>query len=309
MPEKIKVNIKPIIGSLGVALILWVMVATEKIYSYQIKVPIEIVRLAPGKTLLEPVPDYSVIEVQGRGRSLIAVWFYDVRFRLEFPAIKKSQIINLNNYLTFLDLPATFALQIQEIIEPESFNLIIDDQMTKMVPVELSNEIEVEDGDVFVGHSFSPDTVTITGPVSKVRKIKSILSGKFVQKSTTTAFSQKINLPNPEPGVLDISPQIVEANIDIQLLVDKFVYKIPILIRNVRGNLDVTAIPPDLALKVKGGEKIVAALEASDIIAEIDYGNQYRKEQEKYAASISTPENISWIECIPKKFSLQVKRK
>jgi len=309
MPEKIKVNIKPILGSLGVALILWIMVATEKIYSYQIKVPIEIARLAPGKTLLEPVPDYSVIEVQGKGRSLIAAWFYDVRFRLEFPAIKNPQSINLKNYLNFLDLPATFALQVQEIIEPESFNLLIDDQLEKVVPVELSSEIEVEDGDVFVGHTFSPDSVTINGPASKVRKINSIPSGIFKQLSTTSAFSQKINLPNPESGILDISPQIVEANIDIQLLVDRIVYKIPIHIRNVRSNLNVTAIPPDLALKVKGGEKIVAALEASDIRVEIDYGKQYRRDRENYAASISTPENISWIECIPKTFSLQVKRK
>jgi hypothetical protein len=92
-------------------------------------------------------------------------------------------------------------------------------------------------------------------------------------------------------------------------LVDRILYKIPIIIRNVRGNLDVTAIPPELALKVKGGEKIVADLQASDIKAEIDYKNQYRKDREEYAASISTPENISWIECIPKTFSLQVKRK
>ena len=309
MLEKIKVNIKPIIGSLSVALILWVMVATEKIYSYQIRVPIEIVRLAPGKTLLEPVPEYSVIEVQGKGRSLIATWFYDVRFRLEFPNIKKSQKIDLNNYLSFLDLPATFALSIQDIMESESFDLKIDNQIKKIVPIELSGEIEVDDGYLFVDHTFNQDSVTITGPYSKVRKIESILTGSFQQHSTTSVFSHKINLPNPEPGILDIFPRIVQINIDIQRLVEIFVYKIPILIRRVPRNLEVTAIPPELALKVKGGEKIVAALESSDIKAEIDYRNQYRPEREEYAVSISTPENISWIESIPKTFSLQVKRK
>jgi hypothetical protein len=309
MPEKIKVNIKPIIGSLSVALILWIMVATEKIYSYQIRVPIEIVRLAPNKTLLEPIPEYAVIEVQGKGRSLIAAWFYDVRFRLEFPAIKKDQKINLNNYLSHLDLPATFALQIKEIVEPESFELKIDNLIEKIVSVKLSEEIEVEDGYVFANHTFGPDSVILTGPESKLKKIESILSGKIEQQSTTSAFSHRISLLNPEPGILEISPQKVQIDIDIQLLVDRIVYKIPILIRNVRANLDVTAIPPDLALKVKGGEKIVADLQASDIKAEIDYGSQYRRDREKYAASISTPENISWIECIPKTFSLQVKRK
>ena len=309
MSEKLKVNIKPIIGSLSVALILWVMVATEKMYSYQIKVPIDIVRLAPGKTLLEPVPEYSVIEVQGKGRSLIAAWFYDVRFRLELPALKKSQKVNLKNYLSYLDLPTTFAISVQEIIEPESFDLMIDDQIKKIVSVELTGEIEVEDGYVFVDHTFLQDSVTITGPSSKVNKIEHIFTGKFQQNSTTSPFSRSINLLNPEQTIIDIFPQTIQINIDIQRLNERIVYKIPILIRRVPTNLEVTAIPPELALKVKGGEKILVALEFSDIKAEIDYRSQYRPEQEDYAASISTPDNISWIEAIPKTFTLQVKRK
>ena len=309
MSEKIKINIKPILGSLSVALILWIMVATEKIYSYQIRVPIEIVRLAPGKTLLEPIPEYSVIEVQGKGRSLIAAWFYDVQFRLEFPTIKKSQTIDLNKYLVYLDLPATFGLQVQGISEPESFELKIDNYLEKRVPITLAEEIQVEDGYVYAKHLFSPDSVKIAGPASKVGKIENILSGNFEQKSITSEFSSRISLPNPDPEILEISPRNVQITIDIQLLVDRIVYKIPIHIRNVRRNLDVTAIPPELALKVKGGEKIVAELQASDIKAEIDYGSQYRPDRDEYAASISTPDNISWIECIPKTFSLQVKRK
>jgi hypothetical protein len=309
MAEKIKVNIKPIIGSLGVALILWIMVATEKIYSYQIKVPIEIIRLAPGKTLLEPIPEFSLIEVQGKGRSLIAAWFYDVRFRLELPAVQKSKNINLNDYLSYLDLPATFALQIQEIIEPKSFDLKIDNLIEKSIPIVLSDEIEIEDGYVFAQHNFTPDSVTISGPESKVEKMNSIESGDIEQHSATSAFLHRFTLPNPEPDILEISPRNVMINVDIQLLVDKFVYKIPIQIRNVNRNLIVTATPPELALKVKGGAKIVAALQASDIQAEIDYESQYKKDKEEYAASITTPENISWIECVPKTFSLTVKRK
>ena len=243
MAEKIKINIKPIIGSLSVALILWVMVATEKIYSYQIRVPIEIVRLAPDKTLLDPIPEYSVLEVQGKGRSLIAVWFYDVRFRLEFPDLEKSQKINLNNYLSYLDLPTTFALSIQGIIESESFEIKIDKKVKKIIPIKLSGEVDVDDGYVFVEHTFNQDSVTITGPASKLKKIEHIPSGNVQQRSTTNSFSHQINLPNPEPGIFEISPQTVQINIDIQRLNEKIVYKIPILIRRIPSNLEVTAIP------------------------------------------------------------------
>jgi hypothetical protein len=309
MAEKLKVNIKPILGSLSVALILWAMVTTDKIYSYQIKVPIEIDRLAPGKTLLEPIPEYSEIEIQGKGRSLIALLFYDVRFRLEFPDIKQSQIINLNDYLSYLDLPATFGINVQEVINPKSFDLKIDDKITKKVPVQLSEELAVDDGYTFVDHTFDHDSVSITGPASKVKNIEFIETGKFPQNSTTSPFRRSINLPNPDPGILEIVPQTVQIKIDIQRLADVIVYNVPIQILHVPSNLEVTAIPPKLALKVKGGEKIVAALDSSDIMAEIDYRSQYKTGQEEYAASISTPDNITWIESIPKTFSLTVKRK
>ena len=186
---------------------------------------------------------------------------------------------------------------------------MIDDQIKKIVSVELTGEIEVEDGYVFVDHTFLQDSVTITGPSSKVNKIEHIFTGKFQQNSTTSPFSRSINLLNPEQPIIDIFPQTIQINIDIQRLNERIVYKIPILIRRVPTNLEVTAIPPELALKVKGGEKILVALEFSDIKAEIDYRSQYRPEQEDYAASISTPDNISWIEAIPKTFTLQVKRK
>jgi YbbR domain-containing protein len=309
MAEKLKVNVKPILGSLMVALILWFMVASEKIYSYQIKVPIEILRLAPGKTLLEKIPEYAIIEVQGKGRSLIGAWFYDVRFRLEFPNIKKSQNIKLGDYRNFLDLPATFGINIVEFIEPVDFELKVDDQISVELPVELKSQINTEDGYVLSNYLIDNDSARITGPKSKISHMMYIETENLNRSEQKLSFSERLNLYNPEPGILNISPTSVNIDFDIQRLVERIVYKIPISIQNVPRHLEVKAIPPDLALKVKGGEKIVAALKPDEFKAQIDFASNYHPDREKYAASISTPEEVSWLESIPTTFSLQVKRK
>jgi len=309
MAEKKRINIKPMIGALAVSIVVWFMVATEKIYSHQIRVPIEIVRLAEGKTLLDPIPEYATIEVQGKGRSLIGIWFYDVRFKLEFPNVKRFYSIDLKNYLTFLDLPATFSLSVLEIIEPEPFDLRVDNLISKKLPVVYSGNIQTEDGYLFVGVKFNPDSVDISGPESKLNQINAIQTEKIDFSGKKTSFAQKVQLHNQETNIFTITPKLVNVDFDIQRLVELIIYEIPVRVINVPDHLEVTPIPSKLSLKIKGGEKIVASLSADQINAEIAYGNQYRPDPKKYAVSISTPKNIEWIESIPKTFTLQVKRK
>jgi hypothetical protein len=309
MAEKFKINLKPIIGSFVFGLIIWFMVATEKTYSHQIKVPIKIIRLAAGKTLLEPIPEYAILEVQAKGRSLIAIWFYDVSFNLELPNIKRSQKINLKDYLTFLDLPATFGFSVLDIIEPGLIDLQIDDLVNRELPVMLSGKIQPEDGYILMNYTFDFDTAIVSGPRSKVEAIHSIFSENLESIGKRSSFTQDINLVNPMPGIIGINPETVRLEADVQRLVELIIYKIPIKIQDVPANFEATAIPAELALKVKGGEKLVAALDTSLIKAEINFKKSYRADREKYAVSIKTPENITWIESIPERFTIQVKKR
>lgn len=309
MKEKIKLNLKPILGSVAFALILWMMVATEKTYSYQITVPIEVERLAPGFTLLEPIPESAVIEVQGKGRTLISIWFYDISFRLELPDITKSQRISLKDYLTSLNLPTTFGLSVVDIVEPGTIELKIDEKVTRKIPIQLVGMIQPEDGYALIDYIFIVDSAVVQGPRSKVDKVSAVMTESVEFIGHTSSFKERTNLINPEPGIFILSPGSVNIDVDIQTLVERTIREIPIRIHGVPDDLEVIANPPKLALKVKGGEKLVKALDTSSIRAEFDYSHNYQAGREKYAVSIITPEKISWIESFPREFSLQVKKK
>jgi len=309
MREKIKLNIRPILGSVAIALILWMMVATEKNYSHEITVPIEIRRLAQGKTLLKPIPNTAIIEVQGKGRALIGLWFYDVAFRLELPNITKSQNIKLNDYLPFLDLPTTFNLSVLEVLEPVTIDFKIDEEVVREIPIQLVGVIQPEDGYALIDYHFVGDSAVVKGPRSKVNKISNIMTEPVEFIGNTSTFSEKINLINPEPGIFFVSPRSVNLRVNVQRLVETFVREIPIKIHNVPNNLEVIARPSKISLKVMGGEKLVAALDPSSVRAEFDFRQNYKSDREKYAVSIITPEKISWIESFPKEISFQVRKR
>ena len=306
---KLPKNIRPLAGSVLIAIILWLIVATEKEYLYQIEVPINLIRIAEGKTLTEKIPDKAIIEFKGRGRSLVATMFYSVAFNLELPELNKSQSVDMKEYLHFLDLPATFGVETGEIIEPQSIDFRIDDLAVMKKPIVLTGEVTTENGYILEEQILDPDSVEISGPRQKLEKIGAILTEPLSISGVKASFNQNILLQNPFPGISEIRTPGTLAEFNIQRLIERVVYDIPIQVINTPAHLQVEAVPDRMSLKISGGEDIVAFIKSSDIKAEIDYAKNYKMHIESYGASIVAPPNIRWIESIPKSFKLKVRRR
>ena len=98
MKRKIRKSIKPIIGSLFISVTLWFMVTTSKDYTTQIKIPLEVSRLAKGKTLLEPIASEVTMEIRGSGQSIIAFYLYESSFKLKLPDVDRDTKLTLSNF-------------------------------------------------------------------------------------------------------------------------------------------------------------------------------------------------------------------
>jgi YbbR domain-containing protein len=297
------------LGSVLVAIVLWVMVATDKNYDYQITVPIKLVRLAPHRTLYEAIPSEAQVEVRAKGRSLLVLWFYDYEFRLDFPDLRTSRRIDLEDYLDALDLPGALNIEVLGVVEPKTIDLKIDEEVEEKKPISLSGNVVVEDGYTLIGYEFTPDSVVISGPKNLIRQINRISTSTIDFTNRKNSFSEAVRLIDPNPGLIEVSPAGAEVNFDIQRLVERVIYDIPIHVINVPRNLIAESVPPKMSLKIKGGEQIVAAIKSEEIIAEINFLKQYKVDREEYGAEIITPANVNWIESIPQKFRLKVRRK
>jgi hypothetical protein len=308
MWNRIRINIKPLTGAVVVATLLWFLVATDKEYTHQITVPIEIVRLATGKTLAEKIPDSAIIELKGKGSSLLSLWFYDVKFRLELPEMRTTQKIVLKEYLTFLELPATFGLEVVEIIEPSTITFSIDDEVIERKPILLSGRVGTADGYVLIDYIPSPDSVSIRGPKKRIQKLDYIYTEPLEISETKTSFTQTVKLNDQSPGLFELTPTAINIEFDVQRLAERTVFDIPISVTNVPRRYTIEASPAKLDLRVKGGEELLAELKPDEITAEIDFSKSYLRGKENYSAKIMTPDKISWIESYPKTFKLIVKR-
>ena len=304
-----KKNIRALIGSILVGLVLWLIVVMQKEYTYQVNVPINLIRLAEGKVLAQKIPVSALIEFKGKGSAITGMLFYNVSLNLELPEMDNSTTIELRDYLHFLDLPATFGLEIGEIIEPKTIEFVVDDLITSKKPILLSGSVGTTDGYTLMGYTLIPDTVEISGPKSLVNKQDYVFTDLLEIDNQKMNFTSQISLKNPQPGITSLNPFGIEATFDIQRLIERVVYDIPIRVINVPPNYTVEAVPNKMSLKIKGGEDLVAKIETDDFKAEIDFLKNYQVEKEAYGASINIPDNISWIESIPISFKLKVRRR
>ena len=200
-------------------------------------------------------------------------------------------------------------MEIVEILEPKTIDLKVDDFFVAQIPVLFSGTITTEPGYIVTDTSYSVDSVRIAGPKSILDTIKFIPTQKEVYKNQKFAFGKRLRLSTPLPELLNINPSEIDVQFEIERIVERVVYDIPVRINNVPDNLKVEPTPPFLSLRIKGGEKIIEQVTNEDILAEIDFSTQYKQEQTEYPVSIKTPSEVSWLESSPKTFKLTVKRK
>lgn len=310
MIKKINLNIKAIIGSILVAFVLWFYVITnETVYTHRIKIPLIIKSIAANKTLLSQPPKEVLVEFRGKGVAFISLWFFDARFELDLQTVSDSQIIKLKDHLNAIELPPTGNLEAIDVIAPTEIDVRLDDYLEEFKPVRFSGNVIPASGYDLIEFGMSLDSVLIKGPKSIVSKINSIQTDTLHINDVKNSFSETVNLSSPSPQLLTLEPSSVELSFNIQRLSEKVIYDIPIRVKNVPAYLQVDADPNVLSLRIKGGEKIVAQIRPENINAEIDFAKNYRKDRTQYSAAISVPENISWIESIPKTFELHIKKK
>jgi YbbR domain-containing protein len=309
MFNSLRKNFKSIIVSVLLAILLWLLVTTENRYNHRITVPIRITRLPAGKTIATRIPRKATIEVEGKGRSLIAVNFYNIGFNLDLSDVKSERKIELDKNLNFLDLPSSFDIQVREVIEPKTLEVKVDDLVRISKKIQFEGSIIPDDGYVLITHHFSQDSVMLEGPRALIRTLDFIRTDSLKVTGQKSDFRQTLALKEPAPGLITMEPKKVRVSFDIQRLVERMVYDIPVKVINCPSHLSVESVPPFLALRIKGGEKIVAGITGQEINVKIDFNHSYRPDKDEYSAIIETPPTISWTESIPATFKLKIKRK
>jgi len=302
-------NYKALIASFLVAIVLWAAVTTNRIYTERIDVPLNIVRLAPNRVLTNLPPTRAVLEVSGQGRSLIALNFIKPHINLELPEIEYSTIINLDHYKSQFKIGREIGVEIVEIIEPKDIELTVDQFVSEKKPVKLRGSVKPMAGYILSGIEREADSVLVEGPRGLIRKMKWVESDSYQFNNARYPFESEIHISSPHPDIVKVNPEKLWLKFQIEQLVERTLYNIPIRIIEMKPDLTATAGPATITIRVKGGESIVSSLSAEDISAVFNFAKHYKQGSLYYTPEIITPKGVTVLETSPKSFVIRLKRK
>lgn len=301
-------NYRSLIGSFILAALLWLVIKSDNEYIHVIDIPIEISTLNGDLVLKRKPPSSVQIRIKGKARSLLRLNFEDQKMRLSFPEIKEDRIINLDDYKDRFGFPQELNIQIVEIIKPKQLSLEIDTFYERKIPIKITHDIKPSAGYLLVGFSSDTDTAEVKGPKSIITQIPFIETRLFSMSDVNLPFERFLDLINSHADVVTVSPMRVNVTFDIEQLVERTIYNVPIQIIDVPRNIRAEATPQTISVRIKGGESRVSAITKEDIDVIFNYKTSFESGKTNYPMQIKTPDNISWVEASPQSFSIKLVR-
>lgn len=305
----IKTNYRSLTASFFLAVLLWFAVTTDSEYTYTMTVPLVIETLGENLVLQEKPPKSVKIKIKGSGRSLFSLNFFDQKLSLNLADVAEDGVVHLTEYKNSLQIPQDLGIDVVDVISPKTLHLKIDQFVEKKIPLRIDEEIKTIPGYMLVDYLLDSDSVLISGPKSLVESLPYIFTEKISRDDVRFPFEETINLKSPKPGIINLNPQSIDIQFNVEQLVERTLYNIPIRILNVPGDISAEATPVSISLRVKGGESMISGLSNDDINVLFDFAVNFKSGKSRYPMQIDTPENVTWIEASPQTFNLKLIRK
>lgn len=262
------------IVALLLGLLLWFHVATEKIYNYQVRLPLNIINLDQDMALVRYPVDSLTVVVSASGKRLGRTrWRADgVRINaLQFPAGRHQLTLTPAN--TTL-IGGANLISLDEVVNPTSLELYVDRKSEVSLPVEADLVAEADDG--FAVASISqpqPDQVKVVGPRSLLGGFSTIFTEH--KKMTGLRNSLEIILPLALPAGYGISldPDSVTLLVEVVPVRTRVFEGVPVVLYNLPANVPASSSPAQITVILTGPPAAIDSLDRSALVASADFAS------------------------------------
>jgi YbbR domain-containing protein len=253
--------------SLGLAVMLWVVIAGEETVERGLRVPLELQQFPNGLELETEAPSLVDVRVRGASGTLSRMSSGDIVAVVDLRTARPGQRLY---QLTPEQVRVPFGVQVVQ-VTPPSVALVFAKSATKQVPVIPAVEGNPAPGFVIGKPSAQPATVEVIGPESAIERVTQALTEPVlvagatqnVTESVTVGFEDSsLRLKTPRPAVVTVPvlPGPVE-----RALPDR-----PVHLRNLGTNLTAQASPTAVDVILRGSRLGLNRVDREAVSAFVD---------------------------------------
>lgn len=257
-------------GMLLLAILLWFLVVTEKVFEDTFDIPVTITGVPVGKTPTMGLPDSALVRFHGRAKELIRIHYVDPpHLNIDFSTISDGRVIKPKPEMVII--PGGLNISVVEIIKPDSLIMFVDDFQRTKLPVNLNYDIGFEPGyTLFDNPKIVPDSVIVSGPERIVSSMRFVQSDSIKMQDLNRTTKLTIKLVFPENRGIKCEPEAVDATFRVERLGVRDITGITVAIENSPKTGSVYLEPTQVKAEFRGSISSLARIEAKSINAWIN---------------------------------------
>jgi YbbR domain-containing protein len=252
--------------------LLWLHVATDKVYNYQLTLPVTKVDLREHSTLVSKPPDSVVAVVSAKGKQLLRTTWRRQGVRINISKLQAgSHTITLNNENTFL-VSSTKNVLLEDIVTPTNIDIVIDQESHTDVAVSPDIVTEPEDGfAVSRRMDILPDRVTLYGPKSIIRSITAVHTEHRELSGLRNSVTLSLPLVLPEGYGMRLQPDSVKVTVEVVPVKTRVYDNLPVVVYNVPVDRTAVTNPAAVRVELAGPPEDIDLLNKYAITVSADY--------------------------------------
>lgn len=224
------------------AFFLWFIVNLSRDYNVDVQLPITIGNMPADKALSGPLPEYTTASLNGEGWKLINVYNNPPGIVID----AGNQEINLFDQVR-QQLSVHTDVNIMK-VTPLTLSLNLEDKITKTVPVLSRIQMQTRNQyGITRPATLSPDSVTITGAVSRLQDITYWETEELILENIGGNVEREVSVSQESAGIR-VQPQKITYSVGVSEFTEAEI-RIPIRTRNLPPGMVVTYNPSSITVR------------------------------------------------------------
>jgi len=304
--QKMLLNWQLKLYMLLLAVLLWAFVVTNQVYETVLDVPVDVIAMKTSKVLVSDVPGTIPVRFSGIGRDLLILrYLQPARIELDIHTINYFYDYPIRAEL--ISIPSGLVAEPIAIVGQDTVNIRLEDVLERLLPVIPKVTALPALGYMVEGKvRATPDSVTVFGPQSAVRRLRSVATDTVTFSNLERTTQESVPLSNLGPNIR-ITPATVRVTMPIDKIAERLLHRIPIEARGIPLGREVLMEPSTVDVILGGSASRLATMTADSVTAYLDL-YKWDPEIRDYPVKVVLPKGLEFVKSEPERVRVRMQQ-
>jgi hypothetical protein len=253
--------------SIGLAVMLWLIVAGQETIERGLRVPLELRQFPAGLELQGEAPLLVDVRLRGASEALSRLGAGDIVAVLDLHGARPGHRLF---QLTPDQVRVPFGVQVVQ-VTPQTVALAFENSATRLVPIVPAVEGDPAPGYVVGTLAAEPNSVEVVGPESAVERVKEAITEPVSIAGAVQDVTDTVTVGLLDPALRLKSPRL--ATVTVQVVPgpeERTLRARPVHLKNVGTNLSAQAMPSAVDVILRGSRQGLNRVDAEYVTAYVD---------------------------------------